>query len=57
MAERVEGVLQLCLAHALSPVSVWQDAEGMLSIQTEANEARASLADERELVKTYEVSN
>ncbi|CAI5536889.1 unnamed protein product [Closterium sp. Naga37s-1] len=31
-----------------------KDAEGMLSISTEASEARASLNDERELVKSYE---
>jgi exocyst complex component 3 len=34
-----------------------KDVEGMMSISTEAAEARASLKDERELLRTFEVSN
>jgi hypothetical protein len=33
-----------------------QDVDGMMSISTEAAEARASLKDDRELVRTFEVS-
>jgi hypothetical protein len=36
---------------------IFQDVEGMMSISTEAAEARASLKDERELLRTFEVSN
>lgn len=36
-------------------VSFVQDVEGMMSISTEAAEARASLSDERELLRTFEV--
>jgi hypothetical protein len=32
-----------------------QDVEGMMSISTEAAEARASLSDDRELLRTFEV--
>lgn len=34
-----------------------QDVEGMMSISTEAAEARASLSDERELLRTFEVND
>lgn len=34
-----------------------QDVEGMMSISTEAAEARASLSDEKELLRTFEVSD
>lgn len=33
-----------------------QDVDGMMSISTEAAEARASLKEDRELVRTFEVS-
>jgi exocyst complex component 3 len=38
-----------CSAHF-----IFQDVEGMMSISTEAAEARASLKDERELLRTFE---
>jgi exocyst complex component 3 len=48
--------LEPCSHTSLALLFHLQDVEGMMSISTEAAEARASLEDEKELLHTFEVS-
>ncbi len=48
--------LEPCSHTLLALLFHLQDVEGMMSISTEAAEARASLEDEKELLHTFEVS-
>ncbi len=48
--------LEPCSHTLLALLFHLQDVEGIMSISTEAAEARASLEDEKELLLTFEVS-